>query len=183
MHVTGGQELLHAPQILKKVGVHQGSVVADLGCGHLGHFVFPAADMVGDDGIVYAVDIQKSILESLKSKSRDLGYSTIRPIWSDLETYGAAHEIKDASVDYALLANTLFQMKDPKEAMREASRMLKKGGKLVIVDWKPQHAPFGPPIDHRIEKENVLEIGRVLNFSHTEVFEAGPYHFGVVFTR
>ena len=59
---VGGSVLLDVNLILKKAGIGDKMVVANLGCGASGHFVFPVADLVGKKGKVFAVDILKTVL-------------------------------------------------------------------------------------------------------------------------
>ena len=89
VYVSGGNELLDPMEILGRLGVTTGSIVADLGCGGAGHFVIPAAKLVGHKTNVYAVDIQKIVLASVASIGRLEGISNIKTVWSDIERLGA----------------------------------------------------------------------------------------------
>ncbi|MCX6795919.1 MAG: class I SAM-dependent methyltransferase, partial [Candidatus Falkowbacteria bacterium] len=62
--------LLNQELIIKKAGATEKMKVADLGCGSTGFFIFPFAQIVGKDGIVYAIDVKKSALESVIKKAR-----------------------------------------------------------------------------------------------------------------
>ncbi|MCX6779720.1 MAG: hypothetical protein NT034_00885 [Candidatus Magasanikbacteria bacterium] len=64
---TSGTALIDPFEIFQKVGLSSGMRVADMGCGRTGHFVLPAARVVGEKGLVYAVDILKDVLQSLGS--------------------------------------------------------------------------------------------------------------------
>ena len=87
--ITGGNILLDVGLILTKSGLEQGMAVADFGCGTTGHFVFPAADIVGRHGIVYAVDIMKVALEAIQRRVRKENRTNIITVWSNLEIFGA----------------------------------------------------------------------------------------------
>ena len=65
-----GTALIDPYKIFEKISLGHGMRVADLGCGRTGHFIFPTARVVGESGVVYAVDIMKDILESIKSRVR-----------------------------------------------------------------------------------------------------------------
>ena len=104
----GKSELLDAGKILKDIlGMQIGDVVADLGAGG-GMFAMSSARIIGDQGQVYAVDIIKSSLSEIESKARMSGLYNLKSIWSNLEIPGAT-KIKEASLDYALVVNVLFQ--------------------------------------------------------------------------
>jgi len=134
--VASGDKLLNPEKLMKAVGVAEGMSCADLGCGSAGFFVLQAGEMVGKQGHVYAVDILKSVLESIDSKARLEGLDNVTPVWSDLERVGAA-KIPEASLDGVFLISTIHQAHQPANMLKEAKRLLKPGGKLLLVE-KPQ---------------------------------------------
>lgn len=182
IQLRGGKELIDPIKILERGGVKQGSIVADLGCGTAGHFVFPAAHLVGEKGKVYAVDVQKSVLSAIESLRKLEGVDNVETVWSDLEQAGAM-KVADASVDCVLFLNTLFQIKDKAAAMREAARIAKTGAALVIVEWEQAGAPLGPAVEVRVDKPTVKTLAQEAGFEFKEEFKAGPYHFGILFHK
>lgn len=181
MQITGGK-LLDAGLILQKAGLEETMHIADLGCGSTGYFVFSAANVVGEKGRVYAVDILKSVLNNITQKARQDNYRNIEIIWSDLEVFGATG-IESGQLDIALLINTLYQSKKRAEIIREAVRMLKLGGRLVVVEWKSTGLPFGPSGDERVKQEQLVKSAPRLGLKFEEDFFAGPYHYGLIFTK
>jgi len=180
--MTGGNALLDAKLILGRSGIKEGMKVADLGCGASGHFVFPSARIVGKKGIVYAVDIMKTILQTIEKRAKLENMQNVRTVWSDLEIFGAT-KIEAGSLDTAYLINTLYQSKKRMEIIREAARLLKKSGKLIVVEWKSTASPFGPSVEDRVDKELLKTGSAKLGFSIEEEFEAGEYHYGVIFGK
>ena len=96
--IHSGTALVDPKMILDKIKLTHGMRVADFGCGRTGHLVFPSAQIVGEDGVVYAVDIVKNILQSISSMAKDQGYENIKTIWSDIEKYEKT-PIPDNSLD------------------------------------------------------------------------------------
>jgi len=180
--ICGGTELLDSISILKKIDLSPGMKVADLGCGGSGHFSFQVARIVGDEGVVYAVDILKSVLRTIEVKAKLEGINNIKTVWSNLEVLGAA-KIEDGFLDVALLVNILFQSKKHQEIFKETARVLKRGGKLLVIDWKPTGGAFGPPIQNRVKKDSLRMIATGEGFRVREEFEAGQYHFGIIFEK
>ncbi len=180
--LKGGTSLIDVPDLLGRVGVSSGQTVADLGCGGGGHFVAPTASLVGTSGLVYAVDIQKKVLNSLEATLKLQNIGNVKLVWSDLERVGAA-DIPDGSCDVAVLANVLFQNKNHHAIIQEASRVLKKGGKLAIVDWKQTSSPFGPPPDLRVSQETVKTLADSLGLLFLDLFDVGAYHYGIVLQK
>lgn len=182
IQLRGGNELIDPVKLLERGGIKQGDVVADLGCGSAGHFVFPAAHLVGAKGKVYAVDVLKNVLGAIQSRERLEGLDNVEPVWAALEKPGAT-KIADGSVDLVLLLNTLFQTKDKAAVLREASRIAKAGGTLIIAEWKSSGAPFGPSVELRVDKNNIRTLAQNAEFDWVEEFEPGPYHYGLVFRK
>ena len=180
--VPGGNELLNAKEVLEKAGITEGMKVGDLGCGSRGYFSLQAAKIVGKPGLVYAVDILKSNLQSVENEAKILGLSNVKTVWTDLEIYGAT-KIPASSLDFALLINVLFQTKDHQTIIKEAARLLKKDGKILVVDWKRTGAPFGPRIEERVSPEKIEEYAKLAGLVKELKFEAGPYHYGLVFKK
>ncbi len=183
MKPTGTSTLLDARTILKRVGVAEGMTIADLGCGGAGHFVFPASAMVGDSGHVYSADIIKSIIDTIEARVREHNITNITPVWTDLEVYGAAKAIADTSLDLALLLNTLFQARERQRMMAEASRMIKKGGRLLVAEWAMTSVPVGPAIDLRIAPDEVRRLASGHHLREVDAFDPGPYHYAIVFEK
>ena len=71
-YISGGNELLDPGDVLAHAKLKKGQKIADLGCGGAGHFIIPAATVVGDKTTAYAVDILKSILENIKKRCPEL---------------------------------------------------------------------------------------------------------------
>lgn len=177
----GANELVKV-DVFKKLDLTEGMTVADLGCGNLGYFAMSAARIVGRKGTVYAVDILKSVLNSVGNLARQQGFDNVKIIWSNLEIVGAT-KIPVASVDIALLHNVLFQSTDDAMVLKEAARLTKRGGKLMIIDWTKIASPFGPPIADRTNPTEIKSMAQAAGFKLIEEFEAGPYHYGLIFIK
>ena len=168
--------------ILSKLEVGAGQKTAELGCGNFGFFVFPLARLVGREGRVYALDILKSTLEEINKEARKKNLPQIIPIWSNLEIFKAA-KIESSSLDSALLVNVLHQSKQRIEILREAIRLLKRGGRLLIVEWTATDSPLGPKSDQRVSLGALKTAAPKLGMAIKEEFAAGPYHYGLILNK
>lgn len=180
--VVGGNALIDVNFILDKAQVGGKMKLADFGCGSSGHFVFPSAGAIGRSGTVYAVDILKTALESIRKRAKQENLNNVKIVWSDIEIFGAT-KIEANSVDVGLLINTLYQSRKRVEIMREVIRMIKKHGKLIIVEWKNIDSPFGPPTEERVKRDLLNIAAKKLGLQLEEEFEAGAYHYGLMFTK
>lgn len=169
-------KMFDIPLVLHKIAIKEGATVAELGCGHFGHFVFPVAKLVGKGGLLYAVDVVPGVLDEIKKRAHTENLPQIKTIWSNLEIFKGT-KIESSSVDIALLINVLSQSEKKVEILRETVRLLKHGGKLLIVDWKSDTLLFGPKLEYRLNIEALKQAIPKLSLTIIEKFEVGEqYH-------
>jgi ubiquinone/menaquinone biosynthesis C-methylase UbiE len=173
--------LLDVGLILQQAPLHNQSLVADLGCGQFGFFVFPLSHLVGKSGKVYAVDVAKGALSDISQRAKLENLPQISVVWSDLEVYGAT-AIKEEELDGAYLINTLHQADKSLAMLREAIRMIKRQGFLIIVDWKKAH-PFGPHGDRLIDRDKLVAAALKSGMILEKEFSPGADHYGLVFRK
>ena len=177
-----GAALIDPKDIFTKISLGQGMRIADLGCGRTGHLVFPSAKIVGEKGIVYAVEIMKDILEGIKKQASFENFHNVQTIWADIEKYGFI-PIPHDSLDACFMVNVLFLLDNKKEAMREAQRLLKSGGYLVVADWEKKIGPLGPEKEKMISAEEVKKIAISLGFKVIDKISPSDYHYAVILKK
>ena len=174
--------LLDINFIINKLHPKEKQVIADLGCGKFGFFIWPLGKKVGKYGTIYAVDVIKQVLDEIKRKAKTENLPQIKTVWSDLEIFKAT-KIESNSLDSALLINVLNQSHKRTEILREATRLLKRGGSLMIVEWKDENTPLGPLIENRIKLKSLKLAILKLGLNIREEFDAGQYHYGLILTK
>ena len=105
-------------------GLEKGQVVLEYGCG-IGSYTIPAAQIVGDEGTVYALDIHPLAITTVKRRAAKENLTNIKTILSDRDT-----GLPDESVDVVLLYDTLHLVGDQQALLEELHRVLKPGGFL-----------------------------------------------------
>lgn len=174
--------LLDANLVVGKLSLVAGMKIADLGSGGAGRFLFPCARLIGKDGKAYAIDILKNALGMISRRARQENQPNIETVWSNLEIFGATN-LPAGSLDRALLVNTLSQSTKRVEIIRETIRLLKKGGRLLIVEWKKEATPLGPDKLRRVDRELLKSGASRLGLEIEEEFTAGPYHWGIIASK
>lgn len=164
-----------------ELGVFDGNIIADLGAG-TGAYIEPLARRVGEKGRVYAVEVQKEFLTNIKDLATEQGFKNVEVIWGDIETYGGT-KIKDASVDAVVLSNVLFQAEDKAGLLVESKRILKEGGRLLLVDWRESFNSLGPSRDMVVTVEAARALCDAAGFSLKKEFDAGEHHYGFVMVK
>ena len=130
-------------------------VVLDAGVGS-GAYSRIAAKKVTTEGTVYAADVHKDLLVRIADDFAKEGYTNIHTLWANIEKHHGL-SLADEVCDAVLLCNTLFMVEDKDETVRELLRVLKKGGKILVVDWSASHGGTGPHADH-VFKENDARV-------------------------
>ena len=182
MALRSGTELINPFKLLERVGIRAGAKVADLGCGALGHFIFPASQLVGPNGIVYAVDIQRDVLDQVEKAAKQEQLFNVKAVWSDIDVFNATR-IPDGSLDLTLVINNLWLSQNRPQLVKECARLTRPGGRVVVVEWKTISTPIGPPENQRLDEEEAKKIFMTPLLKFHDDFEAGPYHYGIIFER
>lgn len=169
-------------KIVGYFGLAEGMRAADFGSG-AGYFTILMAKRVGDSGVVTAVDILDSSLETLRAKANLGGLGNIQTVRADLGVFGSS-SLAENSQDTVLVANILFQNTDKRPIILEAQRVLKPSGSLIVIDWRKGTGGFGPPDDLRMDEEEMKQI--VLangGLQYNREIDAGIFHYGMIFRK
>lgn len=172
---------LNPTHIIAEFDLQSGSKVADFGAGG-GTFALSAARAVGGAGRVYAIDVQKDLLERLKKEARDARLHNLEVIWGDVERQGGTH-LKDGAVDAVILSNILFQLEDKQGAANEAKRILKSDGKVLVVDWSESFGNMGPEPKAVVAEGAARTLFEQSGFQFVKSISAGHHHYGMIFKK
>ena len=155
--------------VLDRVGIRPGERVLELGPGP-GIFTVDAAQHVGPEGRLIAVDIQPEMIAQVEERVREAGLTNV-------ETHVAsAHDLplKDAAIDRAFLIAVLPEIPDQARALTELHRVIKPGGILSITEeFVDPDYPLASGVIRRVEAAG-FELERrfgnflmyTLNFRH-----------------
>ncbi len=166
---------------LRASHVREGMTIADFGVG-AGFFAREAARLVGERGRVYAVDIDSSLLARLKAFACSENLFNIEYVRGDFEKRNGSG-LSDESVDLLLLTNTLFQAENKDALVEEVWRVITRGGRVLVIDWKDSFDNMGPHPSNVVTEED----GRALfvrgGFTFIETVPAGDFHWGGILRK
>ena len=174
------QSFIGVDKIINQLDIKQNMVIADFGAGH-GFFSIAMAKKVGPSGQIFAIDVLESAIEGIRSRAKMEGLFNIRLIRGNLEKPGGS-TLSDESCDMVMMANILFQAPDKTAVLNEAKRILKPGGRLSAVEWRP-HIGIGPKKEYRITEEELKQMIGAAGFSNPEAIDAGSHHYGFIFLK
>lgn len=174
-------------EIINNFELRRGMTVADFGSGS-GYYVIPSAEKVGATGIVYAIDIQKNLLEKIKKEAENRHLANVEIIWADLDGSGGAH-LATGAVDFVIASNIFFQVGNREAVVKEIFRILKNGGRVAVIDWSksqvglPGQAVIGPAVNMIFSKKEAERIFLQEGFVEVREFLAGENHYGIIFKK
>jgi ubiquinone/menaquinone biosynthesis C-methylase UbiE len=132
------------------LGVGEGVVVADLGAGS-GWFTIWLARRVGPNGMVYAEDIQRQMIDSITRRVERLGLKNVKPV------LGTPTDPRlPAGVDAVLIVDSYHEMEQPVALLKNVARSLNPNGRIGIVNFKKDGGGPGPAIEDRVDPERVI---------------------------
>lgn len=178
---TDSAKFINPQAVIDQLGIVEGAVVADFGCG-TGYFVFPIAKKIGETGIIYALDVLAPKLEAIESQAKLSGLTNIVAKHVNLEKDGGS-KLEDGSLDWVVLSNMLFQNENKGVIIKEAGRVLKPGGKMLIVEWKKEDLAIGPQSNLKISKEEATKLAEDAGMKMEKEIAVSDYHYGLVLTK
>lgn len=185
IHKHGGKSssaILNASEVLKNVGLKSGDIFLDAGCGD-GFISLEASEIVGETGEVYAVDVHEPSMDILRQKIEEKDLKNLNPVLADITSN---IPVEDNSIDLYLTANVFHGIVGNDEldsTMQEINRVLKDDGILAIVEFIKEEGTPGPPMDVRLEPQDVLDNIEKYGFVEKEIKSTGPYHYVVLASK
>jgi ubiquinone/menaquinone biosynthesis C-methylase UbiE len=169
------RRILPPYETLKKVGLQEGDIMADIGCG-IGYFTIPASEIVGPKGQIYAMDISPEMLADVDKKVLEEGISNIKTVRTGENDF----KVEAESVTYGFICAVLHEVKDAGSFLTETKRMLSEQGRVAIIEWQKAEMKFGPPVDHRLDMRDVEQMLLDHGFRNIRGIDIGEYFYAVL---
>jgi len=112
-------------QLLRAAGLRQGQKVLEVGCGP-GFFTIPAARIVGEDGLIYAIDVNPFAIRRIKNKIAKERLRNVKPSLTNASNTG----LPESSIDLAFLFGLRYVAGGLRSVISEMHRILKPGALL-----------------------------------------------------
>jgi ubiquinone/menaquinone biosynthesis C-methylase UbiE len=162
----------------EQLGVKPGMVVCDMGCGN-GYHTLPLAEMVGEKGKVYAVDVQPEMIEMLKSNIERNEVKNIVPI------NGLYHDPKlpPNSCDMILLVDVYHEFSHPVQMLAGMRAALKPDGQLVLCEFRAEdeNVPIKP--EHKMSKVQINKEMKANGFKLVREYDGLPWQHLMFFGK
>lgn len=137
-------------ELVSSLGDIENKTVVDLGSGS-GYF---SVRLAARGANVLAVDVNDEFIQIIEEKKQEFEIPDEK--LQTVKITEKSLDLEHGSVDIVFMVNTYHHISDRVRYFREANEVLKKDGRMVIVDFYKKSIPVGPPKNHKISKEVVL---------------------------
>lgn len=164
------------------LGLADRTVLMDLGCG-IGNYAVAAADRIGPQGLVYAIDLWQEGIEQLEER---IAKKNIKNIQTAVADISRKIPVDTGTVDVCLMATVvhdLIKANSFSGTMTGVNRVLNSRGRLVVVEFKKTVGPPGPPIHIRLSPEELFRVMQPFGFTKPQVIDVGKHHYLAQFDR
>ncbi|HYJ15166.1 MAG TPA: class I SAM-dependent methyltransferase [Candidatus Limnocylindria bacterium] len=163
-------------EVLKALNIKPGETIADIGAG-TGYFTFPLAHHVGDKGKVYAVDVSADMIRHINRRIRETKSANVVSILADLDD----PLLPDRSVDRFFICDVWHHVENQTKYLTLMKKMLKPGGEIVMIDFHKKELPFGPPLQMKIAREDLIKQMETNGFRLSKEHKFLPHQYFLVF--
>jgi precorrin-6B methylase 2 len=157
-------------KLLKALEIKPGQIIADVGAGS-GFYTLPMAEQTGEKGKVYAVDIQKQMLDIIQAKMKNQGVANIECI------LGTEKEPKlpKGQVDLILLVDVYHEFSFPYEMTAGMVESLKVGGRIAFVEYRLEDPKVPIKLLHKMSQRQVLKEMADFPLKHVKTIDTLPW--------
>ena len=163
-------------EVMTALGIKSGEVIADIGAGS-GYFTFRLAYHVGAKGRVYAVDVSPDMILHINRRIRELKVNNVVSILADPDD----PLLPDRSVNRFFFSESWHHIENQTKYLLLIKRMLKARGEVAMIDFHKKELPFGPPMQMKIAREDVIKQMESNGFRLAKEHTFLPHQYFLVF--
>jgi predicted methyltransferase len=164
-------------QVMDALHIAERTVVADLGAGG-GWFTVRLARRVGPHGRVFAVDVQRLMIEAIKRRVQREGYTNVTPVLGAPTDPGLP---AGARTDAVLIVDAFHEMQDPVLLLRNVARTLKPQGRIGVIDYEQGEGGPGPEPRERVPPSVVIADAQAAGLKLIDQHTFLPYQYFLIF--
>lgn len=172
------QEWQKPQEVVDRLSVQPGDVVADIGAGS-GYFSVLFAKKVGSGGTVFAVDTDRDMLDHIRQRATKEGLDNVRPLLAKKDDPLLAKD----STDLIFICNTYMFISVRERYLPRLKDILTSDGRLAIVSYNLVDSPEGPPIHTRVSREKTIREVVGAGFVLDAEYYFLPYQHFLVFKK
>jgi ubiquinone/menaquinone biosynthesis C-methylase UbiE len=166
---------------IRELGLKPGEKVVIFGSGSGGHTLAAARALKGN-GTIYGIESRAHLVEKLKKEASEHHHMNVRVIDGNVERMGGT-SLSSLSTDTVIIPDTFFSHTNKEGILKEADRILKPGGRVLVVDWIASFGGAGPQPEDVFPEDKALKLAKDSGFIYDRRFSAGSYHYALIFHK
>lgn len=178
LEAPGRLATLRIDEIVAKLALKPGDVVADLGAGS-GVFSIPLARAVGPSGKVYAVEIDQALVDYIAAKAKTANVANVRPVLGKF----VDPSLPAADVDVAFMHDVLHHIEDRAAYLKNAVGYLKPGGRFAFVELDHLKGPHADDPKLQVTKAQLTAWMAAAGLVPVEEVQLSPVKWYSVYAR
>ena len=163
-------------EVVAALQLRAGMRVADLGAG-TGYFSRHLAAAVGETGTVFAADPEPALVAHLRQRAEREQTPNVVPVLASADN----PRLPAGVVDLVLIVNTVHHINDRLNYLQRLRRVLTPGGRVAVIDYKKEDIPVGPPPDHKLARQQVIDEFRKAGYQLAAEPDVLPYQYFLIF--
>jgi ubiquinone/menaquinone biosynthesis C-methylase UbiE len=128
--------VLKIDEVVAKLELKPGNIVADVGSGS-GVYSIPMAKAIAPNGILYAVDIDQTMLDHVAARAKEAGVTNLRTVLGEYDD----PKLPVKNVDVAYFQRTLHMIEHRQAYLNATAKYLKPDGRVVVIDKNHEDSP------------------------------------------
>ncbi len=171
----------NASESFKKLGLKPGMKVCDLGCGN-GYWTLPMArEVAADDadGVVYAVDIQREMLQKLRQRADRFDIGNVRPVLGTIDD----PKLPENELDMVLMVDVYHEFSHPESMLWEIRRSLNPTGVVALLEYRKEDPSVPIKLLHKMSKRQIMKEYQANGFKLVREYNELPWQHLMFFAR
>ncbi len=157
-------------KVLDNLGDIENQTIIDIGAGS-GYF---SVKLVEKGAKVIAADVDDEFQEFIRKRIREKELSNIETRKIPFDSPG----LSEQEVDKAFMVNTYHHIENRPEYFKKVRRGTKSDGELIIIDFFKVETPVGPPVDHKIAIDQVINELKMAGYRSFDInVDLLPYQY------
>ncbi|MCZ6713862.1 MAG: class I SAM-dependent methyltransferase [Deltaproteobacteria bacterium] len=165
-------------RVIETLSFPQDAVVADIGAGG-GYFTERFSKRLEGTGHVFATDVQDEMIQALRERVRTRGLDNVTVVRASFDD----PMLPDACCDLVFFSSVYKEIDGRIDYMGRVQRALRPGGRVAILEFRPEARGSGPPVDARLDPDQIVGELAAAGFVLVERHDFLPRQSFLIFLR